>query len=331
MIVRYLSIFIIILYTTGFSFAQSSVEELDNINQELPDEISLSEERIIQKSLNNKIYILTTQSQSFARGDFISLLIDNKLVARFLVAKILNAKAGIKLTKVYSQNLISLLGEGRKVQVLRGDDSYFLQLLANSQKPKEEDDDFKIKDEEDLFDESTFLEGDLDTKQTNPKRAISQDNLGSVFVNFFAGLDTSGNTQRYTHAHGTWGYQIHDNVWTELGFGRGQHKGFPASDIETTVDTFSVGMKYAFKTPLYTITMPYVSYNVLRVSSPCAGKTSGCDTIDSSKKNEITLLEDLGTNQIAFGVTILKRLVPGWFVRLDLGTDKLAGGLSLEF
>jgi hypothetical protein len=36
-------------------------------------------------------------------------------------------------------------------------------------------------------------------------------------------------------------------------------------------------------------------------------------------------------NALVAGVTILRRLVPGWFIKADLGTDQLNIGFAIEF
>ncbi|MBT6324818.1 MAG: hypothetical protein HOJ35_02535, partial [Bdellovibrionales bacterium] len=48
-------------------------------------------------------------------------------------------------------------------------------------------------------------------------------------------------------------------------------------------------------------------------------------------QQEIDDVAALELNSIIFGVSLLKRLVPGWFIKLDVGTDGLYGGFSLEF
>ena len=47
--------------------------------------------------------------------------------------------------------------------------------------------------------------------------------------------------------------------------------------------------------------------------------------------DEKTNVENLKKSSVIFGATVLKRIVPGWFIRADLGNDILSGGLTLEF
>ena len=54
-------------------------------------------------------------------------------------------------------------------------------------------------------------------------------------------------------------------------------------------------------------------------------------TEDEQIELENEQVEALNKNQVVAGVTILKRLVPGWFARADIGTDALNIGFSLEF
>ena len=53
------------------------------------------------------------------------------------------------------------------------------------------------------------------------------------------------------------------------------------------------------------------------------------DPADLSRETQ--LVENSKSNSVVFGVTILKRLVPGWFVRADIGSDVIAFGVALEF
>ena len=73
--------------------------------------------------------------------------------------------------------------------------------------------------------------------------------------------------------------------------------------------------------------MPYDGVQINSVSSPDAG-TTGVASVDDA---ENAAVEDLEETQFAAGVTILRRLVPGWFLSINLGTDQISGGFSIEF
>ena len=95
---------------------------------------------------------------------------------------------------------------------------------------------------------------------------------------------------------------------------------------------FTGKLKYTVNAPFYSYIMPYVGYQVISVDSPGAGVQ---DTVnpktDAELQEEIALVDDLKKSTVIFGVTVLKRIVPGWFIRADLGSDIISGGLTLEF
>jgi hypothetical protein len=76
--------------------------------------------------------------------------------------------------------------------------------------------------------------------------------------------------------------------------------------------------------------MPYVGYQIININSPGAGVEDGESTPEELDQ-ELRLVDDLKKSSVIFGVTVLKRIVPGWFIRADLGTDILNAGLTLEF
>ena len=53
------------------------------------------------------------------------------------------------------------------------------------------------------------------------------------------------------------------------------------------------------------------------------------NSIDEEK--QIALVDNLNEGGPVVGVTVLKRLVPGWFARVDIGTDIVSVGAALEF
>ena len=73
-----------------------------------------------------------------------------------------------------------------------------------------------------------------------------------------------------------------------------------------------------------------MGYQILGPSSPGAGEEDP-DNPDIDLEAELNRLEDLKKSSVVFGITVLKRLVPGWFIRGDLGSDILGAGFGLEF
>jgi len=285
--------------------------------------------RVIAPS--KKIFILTNENKSFSKGDFISLLLGNKLVCRALVAKTTDDQlSGIKIVKIYNVSLWKQMAVGKEVLVLKGDDSYYSNLEKAPKTPEEAaKSTTKVQDEDDLFNSTTLNDDDLSLEETS-KRLIRTDNLISAGIGMISGLDVDGSSKRYTHINGSWGYQLSDNIWGELGVGTNTITDFPSTSIDTRMVNFTGKLKYTFNAPFYSYLMPYLGYQVINVNSPGAGVEDGESSPEELKK-ELELVDDLKKSTVIFGVTVLKRIVPGWFIRADLGTDILSGGLTLEF
>jgi hypothetical protein len=73
--------------------------------------------------------------------------------------------------------------------------------------------------------------------------------------------------------------------------------------------------------------MPYIGFHTYTVSSPDAGKTA------NTVLNEAQLLaiDELKKSGPVFGITALRRLVPGWFIKADIGSDIINLGFAIEF
>lgn len=283
-------------------------------------------------SPSKKIFILTNENKTFSKGDFISLLLGNKLVCRALVAKTTDDQlSGIKIVKIYNVTLWKQMAVGKEVLVLKGDDSYYSNLEKTPKTPEESAKvNSKVQDEDDLFNSTTLNDDDLSLEETS-KRLIKTDNLISAGVGLISGLDVDGSTKKYTHINGSWGYQVSDNIWAELGVGTNTITDYPAVGIDTRMTNFTGKVKYTFNAPFYSYIMPYVGYQVINVNSPGAGVDIGDGTSAEDLENETKLVDDLKKSSVIFGVTVLKRIVPGWFIRADLGSDIINGGLTLEF
>lgn len=316
---------LILTFLINFSFAQSFVDEfedqgsLDSFASDLPTE------KITKISTSGRIIILTNSNQSFQKGDFISLVHSNKLVTRALVAKDTSDVSGIKILKIYSMELFKELRLGTEVKVIRGDDSFF-----KVKKKEKEEEATLINSEEDLY--STELLDDNLEIEDNKNRAIKTDNIISANLGFLSTLDKDKNTSRTNLFNATWAYQFDDNIWGEALYGEGVLQDFPDDGLGTKITTYTIRAKYTFAGPMFTYFQPYLGFQIVNADSPGAGVQDPDDPkTDTELQNELNLVSEIQKKQVVFGVTVLKRLVPGWFLRADFGNDILNVGFSLEF
>ncbi|MDO9182842.1 MAG: hypothetical protein Q7U04_10565 [Bacteriovorax sp.] len=313
------------------------VEEEDRIDTPTSGDVApnLVAEKIINISSSKKIFILTNENQTFSKGDFISLLLANKLVCRALVAKTNQDKlSGIKIVKIYNLALWKQLNMGKQVLVLKGDDSFYTNKDKASLKNETvKKNDSKLQNEEDLFN-STSLSSDEDdlSIDENAKRLIKPDNLLSLNVGLIQSKDVDGAAKKYTQINGAWSYQLTDNIWAEIALGTNTVRDYPVPGLDTRMVNIEVKGKYTFSAPFYSYIQPYIGYQTITASSPTAGTDPGDNSRTPEQlAAELQLVQDLRVSTVIFGVTILKRIVPGWFVRADFGTDIINGGLTLEF
>jgi hypothetical protein len=307
--------------------AQSVVDDIDSFTGDgfATPAPELSTEKIEKISASGRIFILTNSSGSFGKGDFISLILDEKLVNRALVAKTANGSGGIKLLKIYDRNLQKVLRPGMEVQVIRGDDSYYRLKKKKDQAVAENDG--LIEDETGLFDETTLLEDDLSLEE-NTNRKIKTDNIISLFISQVEGSSVDQGTKRYSQITGAWAYQVDDNIWGEVSYGENVINDFPSGGLDTKFTNLVIKLKYTVEAPFYSFIQPYAGYQIRGADSPGAGSEGVSAT---QQAEELELVEELKRTGPVFGVTILKRLVPGWFARFDIGSDSLNFGFGLEF
>lgn len=320
-------LFLCLLLVGGSAaYAQDFADELgSSAEQESSADVipGLLTEKIQRISDNKKFFIITNSSQGFAKGDFISLIYKNKLTARALVAKDQDTISGIKILKIYSLDNWSKMAQDLEIQILRGDDSYFLNELKRSQeKDKGKNDGGEQEELTDL----TKLEDNLDLEE-NTNRAIKTDNLLFAYYGFIPGQNADGSSASYSMFAGSWGYQLGDNIWGEATLGQTLVPDYPSGGIDTVLTMFSLKFKYTIEAPFYSYLQPYVGYRMITADSPGAGK----DLSGDEQARELQLVEDLKKSGIIFGISFLKRLVPGWFMRADVGTDTMAMGFGLEF
>ena len=137
--------------------SQFSVSTLKIPTTPLKD--GLAAKTIVTVSGSKRIFITSFENNGFSPGDFITVIYKNQHVFRALVAKTKGERAGVKVVKIYSPKLWNKMKKGLQVQILRGDDSYFInkELMKKAKKEKEEGEqgilgnNLKIVDDDDLF------------------------------------------------------------------------------------------------------------------------------------------------------------------------------------
>jgi hypothetical protein len=280
--------------------------------------------RLISRS--KKIFILTNTNQNLFKGDFITLLLDqDKPVVRALVGKVHDGLVGIKILKIYSLSNWKRLGKGVDVQIVKGDDTH---LFIEKDKKSDADNSeaLSIESEEDLYD-TTGIDEEIDMFNKD-KRLIKPDNILGVSYSQLKYTDYTKNSSP-TLAGGTisisWAYQISDNIWVEGIFANTSLQGVPNKGSTSTVNGITGRVKYTVQLPFYSYFMPYGGF----LYQQARNATTNSDPVEAEKEDK--LFSALNVKKPVFGVTFLKRLVPGWFFKADLGTDVQSLGVAIEF
>jgi hypothetical protein len=304
--------------------AQSLVEAA---NMQI-DSSNVFSETIKVISASKKIFVLTNSNQQLNPGDFISLALEDKLAARAVVAKTHQGQVGIKIIRIYSLAQWGKLRRELPVQVIRGDDSTFgkAPVVADTSPTS------RITSEEDLYTGNVVVEDDVGIFDENKNRHIKPDNLIAVngtFMDVPALEQTGGGVRRSNMIGFSWAFQFADNYFLEASYGMARYNSYPGEGAQTIINHYVARLKFNIKAPLYTFIMPYVGFQMRSVSSPEAGKSPFLSP--QQNQNELDLIRDLQRQGPAIGVTILRRLVPGWFVKADLGTDVFNLGFAVEF
>lgn len=310
--------------------AQSVVESLSEDNS-VTEEVDLVTEKIEKFSNSKKIFIITNQNNVLGKGDFFSILLENQLVARGVVAKQVDNIVGIKILKIYSlQRFNRVLKKNMRIQILRGDDSYY-----NSKKMVAEKDDSaeksttKIESEDDLYSKSAVLEEDILLEEKSD-RAIKTDNILGFSWGQYGATDMDGGSISFPHWGFNWGYQLLDNIFAEVFYGISTMSDYPTGGIDTDLTNIVLRLKYNIRAPFDSFLMPYVGYKITSVNSPGAGVDDGVSS-QTDLDEEVRLVNELEERKPIFGVSVLKRMVPGWFAKADLGIDVVNIGIALEF
>jgi hypothetical protein len=323
-----LSLFCCVLSFAYNVYSQSLMEDMSTAITPGESKASFSEViNIISRS--GKIFILSNSNQILGKGDFITLsLKSDGPVARAIVAKTEDAQAGIKIVKVYSLSRWKKLSKGTTVDIIKGDDSFLFapkkatENTAESSTPS-------IDSEEDLFNEETML-NDTISEFNRSNRYIKPDNIVTAAYNQFRfNNKVTGDVMAGNQFSFTWGYQFSDNYWIEGLYGRTQVDGFPDQASASVIHNITARIKYTFKAPFYSYVMPYAGFQTISVSGPDIGTVIDGDTLRAQLETETK--NDIEKTQIILGATLLKRLVPGWFFKADIGTDILSIGFGIEF
>lgn len=288
------------------------------------DRSNVIQETIKIISGSKRIFIITNNNQVLSAGDFISIALDDKLAARAVVAKVHQGQVGVKILKIYSMAQWTRLRRDLEVQIVRGDDSQFEKKEAPAPEPQN-----RIRDEDDLYTGDIMIEDDLSVFDENKNRHIKPDNLVGLHGTYLdaAEIDSQGSTRRSIMVGLSWAYQFSDNYYIEGVYSRASFNDFPNEGQSTVVNSMVGRLKYNIKGPLYTFFQPYVGFRVQSVSSPDAGKNNNPQI---SLEEEVAI-EDLEKSGVVFGVTVLRRLVPGWFVKANVGSDMINLGFTIEF
>lgn len=316
--------FIYSFFLISTATAQSLVEDA-NLSYAAPGMENSFTETIKIISDTKKIFILTNNNEQLGPGDFISLALDDSLAARAVVAKVHQGQVGIKILKIYSIAQWSKLRRELPVLIIKGDDSQF------GKKPEAPVDDSpiaKIRSEEDLY-TGDVVDDDIAIFDDAKNRNIRPDNLVAVYGTYLDAKDIASKpgTSRTMEIGLSWAFQFADNFYAEGIYGRALLNNYPTERKQTLSNHLTARLKYNIKGPLYTFFMPYIGYHTYNISSPDAGKHSDVQ-VATEEEEAVNKLKKSGP--IA-GVTVLRRLVPGWFVKADLGTDVLNVGFAIEF
>ncbi len=319
-----LFIYLILCISTP-ALAQSLVDDA-NLSTSPEGSENVFTETIKIISGSKKIFILSNNNQQLGPGDFISLALDNNLAARAVVAKVHQGQVGIKILKIYSLSQWGRLRRNQDVQVVKGDDSLF---GKKSTAPKETEGEGKIKSEDDLYSSDVVVDDETGVFDENKNRHIKPDNIVGVTGALFdaAEVKSRGGTVRTNEFGISWAYQFADNYFVEGIYGRALLDNFPGDGTQTLVNHLTARLKYNIKGPLYTFFMPYLGFHSYTVSSPDAGKTNNSVT----NEEQLTAIDNLEKSGPVFGITVMRRLVPGWFIKADLGSDILNVGFAIEF
>jgi hypothetical protein len=327
--ILFTSLLLICASSLNKSYSQDLVQDISS-GVTVADNTELFTETIRIIGRSHRVFILTNTNQALFKGDFITLVLGEKdAVARAVVAKNHNELIGIKVLRIYSLKNWKRLKKNLDVKILKGDDSWLFKK-EDIKVEKKQDEEGKINTEEDLYRDDLVGE-DLDSFGKD-SRLIKPDNIVSLNFSRYSlendlANDGEGEPQVYNRYTGQWAYQFADNYWVQGSYGRVQIDGLPTGGTQTIVNDLTVRLKYTFQAPLYSYIKPYIGFQVHSVDSKQAGKSEDA-ALNDAENDQIAKMQKA---EIVFGVTVLRRLVPGWFLQADIGTDVLSLGFGIEF
>jgi hypothetical protein len=312
-----------LLFSFFLSFSalsQTVLEKLSDEEEVISPSGALVVEKIEKISQSKRIIVLSNENQAFNMGDFISLLIKDKPVARAIVAKIKENIAGIKILKIYAQPEFDALALGNEVQIVRGDDSSYFKTKVEKDIPKEED----LFDKEAISDEEL---GDVDDKKDY---LIVNSSIFNVALGSIDSINLAGQSTRYGQLNAQYSYQVKRNFFVNLLYGQNTITGFPSFGLDTTLYNITARVKWTVQIFWGILLQPYAGYQVLIADSPGAGQNSGDNTSQPQLNAESALVDKMEDSKFIFGLSTLIKIVPGWYVQIDLGTDIANAGFSVE-
>jgi hypothetical protein len=312
-----------LLFSFFLSFSalsQTVLEKLSDEEEVISPSGALVVEKIEKISQSKRIIVLSNENQAFNMGDFISLLIKDKPVARAIVAKIKENIAGIKILKIYAQPEFDALALGNEVQIVRGDDSSYFKTKVEKDIPKEED----------LFDKEAISDEELGDADDKKDYLIVNSSIFNVALGSIDSINLAGQSTRYGQLNAQYSYQVKRNFFVNLLYGQNTITDFPNFGLDTTLYNITARVKWTFQIFWEILLQPYAGYQVLIADSPGAGQNGGDNTSQPQLNAESALVDKMEDSKFIFGLSTLIKIVPGWYVQIDLGTDIANAGFSVE-
>lgn len=312
--------FLLSFFLTVSAFSQTVLEKLSDEEEAIAPSGALVVEKIEKISPSKRIFILSNENQAFNMGDFISLLIKDKPVARAIVAKIKENIAGIKILKIYSQTEFDVLALGNEVQIVRGDDSAYFKTKVEKDVPKEDD----------LYDSSNISEDELKEDDEKKNYIIENSSIFNIALGSIDSINLAGQSERYSQLNLQYSFQFTRNFFVNVLYGQNTVTDFPNFGLDTKLYNITARVKWTARIFWGLLLQPYAGYQVIIADSPSAGQDSS-GTISQGQLNyESALIDKMEDSKFIFGLSVFIKIVPGWYVQLDLGTDILNAGFSVE-
>lgn len=310
------------------SFGADAIEQLATTEDDTTRFSETFVERVLKISPYGRIFILSNTQNSYGDGDYLTLILENKRVARALTAKTISEESGIKIVKIYDPVLWRKLREGVEVTLIRGDDSSFTSPTKTRMDGTNPDDVANdIVEEKNLLNK---LEENAEIEEES-SRNIRTDNIITAAYGRLQSQGPDGNSASYAHWSGMWAYQFYDNFWGEVLYGESLMEGYPNEKLKTKLTNMTIKLKYTVSGPLTVYIKPYVGYQMVKSKSPMAGVDPTGKTSNAELEKEKEMVGKANKQGVILGVSLLKRLVPGWFFKADVGSDLLTLGVAFEF